>query len=146
LSSGGFNKKTATVIVVEYGAAARAMTLRLKIFTLGLILAVAATTQCFARCDVSALLAPSAPVSDHCASHRQQHHHSTQPCVHQHEQLFSPEQGVDIAVNGLMHAVFAASPAISLPVNSVSGVCIARRAPVFPPGNKLYVSLSSLRI
>lgn len=122
------------------------MTLRFKVFTLGLILALAATTQCFARCDASAFLAtPAPPMSDHCGSH-QQHHHSSQPCAHQHEQLFSPEQGIDFAVSGAMHAVFVASPGMSLPINPISGVCIAQVAPVFPPRGKLYVSLSSLRI
>src|SRR6185312_9902470 len=120
------------------------MTLRLKIFTLGLVLALAATTQCFARCDVSAFLTTPAPMSDHCGSH--QNHHSNQPCAHQHEQLFSPEQGIDVVVSGVMPAVFLAGPAILLPLNSTSGFCITRIAPVFPPGGKLYLNLSSLRI
>ena len=120
------------------------MTLRLKIFTLGLVLALAATTQCFARCDVSAFLTAPAPMSDHCGSH--QNHHSNQPCAHQHEQLFSPEQGIDFSGSGAMHAAFVMGPAMFLPLNSASGFCITRIAPVFPPGGKLYLSLSSLRI
>lgn len=120
------------------------MTLRLKIFTLGLVLALAATTQCFARCDVSAFLTASAPMSNHCGSHQQ--HHSNQPCAHQHEQLFSPEQGIDFAFSGAIHAVFVTGPAMCLPVNSALGACATKIAPVFPPGGVLYLALSSLRI
>jgi hypothetical protein len=121
------------------------MTLRFKIFTLGLIVALAATTQCFARCDVSAFLSMPAPMADHCHSHGQQHR-SSQPCAHQHEQLANPEQGIDMAIAYVLPAAFAAVSASLLSFTPGACVCAAKAVPAFPPGGKRYVSFSSLRI
>lgn len=119
---------------------------RLRVYVLGLVLALIATTQCYAYCDTAAYLAVSAPMSSHCPRHTQHQHSNRGKCVPPHSELASPEHGVRIPALGCLHFSGNYLSSARLPIPERELVPVPLRAPVFPPGAKIYLSVSLLRI
>lgn len=121
------------------------MTKHWKLYVVGLVMALIASAQCYAYCDSSIQMAGAAPMAGHCERHASHHGKANKTCVHQHDELFSPERGAGIVALNPVQSVLPAA-AISLPAIHNRSHRVLWNAPTSPPGTKLYLSGSALRI